>query len=182
MSMTVKECLKGIEKKGKSPNRFNKRSFTQLMTCMANDPGFTAKVVKIKGGEIAEVQSIMVSKGFREFCKKMLEKSGVDKEESGRILSKEFEFTQADMNGLYEFFATAIYEYMAAGNYFEFLPTEDFKGSISIKDVPKSEKVAEAFSPKDRKSLGKFKTTKKKHKELVAKSSCPAFLKTRTPV
>ena len=182
MSSQVNEVLKNIEKKGKSPNRFNKRSFIQLMTAMANDPNFVAKIVKVRGGEIAEIQDIMVSKGFREFCKKIAEKSGVDKAESGIILTPAFEFSQSDMSGLYEFFSTAIFEYMAAGNYFEFMPTKDFKGSISIKEVPASEKTAEAFSPKDRKSLGKFKTTKKKHKELIAKSSCPDFLKTRKPV
>ena len=86
------------------------------------------------------------------------------------------------MNGLYEFVADAIYEYMAAGNQFDFLPTEDFKGSISLKDVAEVTKTSEAFSPKDRSSLGMYKTTKKAHKELAVKSSCPSFLKNRIKV
>ena len=71
---------------------------------------------------------------------------------------------------------------MNSGNTFEFLPREDFKGSISIKDVPEKTTVAEAFSPKDRTSLGTYETTKKRHKELVAKSSCPVWLKDRKKV
>ena len=179
--ITVEEALKSMtSEKGK--NRFNKKNFTTLMTAMANDPEFVAKVVKVKNSEIDTVETVMVSKGFREFCKKIAEKSGVDKSESARILTDSFEFTNSDLNGLYEFFTTAVYEYMSAGNTFDFMPTEDFKGSISLKDVPETVKVAEAFSPKDRSSLGTYETTKKKHKELVAKSSCPVFLKNRKKV
>ena len=185
--MTVEEALASMKaKEGKNGkpviNRFNKKNFTTLMTAMANDPEFTAKVVKVKNDEIDSVEEVMVSKGFREFCRKIVEKAGVDKKESAIVLTSAFEFSNSDLNGLYEFFADAVYEYMAAGNQFEFLPTEDFKGSISLKNVDTITKTAEAFSPKDRSSLGIFETTKKAHKELAVKSSCPSFLKHRKKV
>lgn len=185
--MTVEEALASMKaKEGKNGkpviNRFNKKNFTMLMTAMANDPEFTAKVVKVKNNEIDTVEEVMVTKGFREFCKKIVEKAGVDKKESAFVLTSAFEFNASDLNGLYEFFADAVYEYMVAGNQFEFLPTEDFKGSISIKNVGEVTKTAEAFSPKDRSSLGVYKTTKKAHKELAVKSNCPSFLKSRLKV
>ena len=185
--MSVKEALELMQaKEGKNgkkiPNRFNKKNFTTLMTAMANDPEFSAKVVKLKKGEIDSVENVMVSKGFREFCKRVVEKAGVDKTESARVLTSAFTFTNADMAGLYDFFATALYEYMNAGNWFEFIPTETFKASIALKDVAQTETTAEAFSPKDRSSLGVFKTTKKQHKELRVKSGCPSFLKDRKRV
>lgn len=179
--MTVKEALESMTAEN-GKNRFNKKNFNILMTAMANDPEFVTRIVKVKNGEIDTVENIMVSKGFREFCKKIAEKSGVDKTESARILTDSFEFTTSDLTGLYEFFVTAVYEYMSAGNTFDFMPTEDFKASISIKDVPEKVVTAEAFSPKDRTSLGVYETTKKKHKELVAKSTCPVFLKNRKKV
>ena len=185
--MTVEEALASMKaKEGKNGkpviNRFNKKNFTTLMTAMANDPEFTAKVVKVKNNEIDSIEEVMVSKGFREFCKKIVEKAGVDKKESSIVLTSAFEFNTSDFNGLYEFIAEAIYEYISAGNQFDFLPKDDFKGSISLKDVGEVTKTAEAFSPKDRSSLGTYKTTKKAHKELVVKSSCPSFLKNRIKV
>ena len=186
-TMTVEEALSSMKaKEGKDGkpvvNRFNKKNFTTLMTAMANDPDFTAKVVKVKNNEIDSVENVMVSQGFREFCKKVVEKAGVDKKESAVVLSPSFEFSNSDLNGLYEFFADAVYEYMAVGNQFDFLPTEDFKGSISLKNVAEVSKTAEAFSPKDRSSLGVYTTVKKAHKELAVKSSCPSFLKNRIKV
>ena len=181
MSKTVNEVLQTMTNEtGK--NRFNKKNFTTLMTALANDTEFITRVAKVRNSEIDVIEKITVSKGFREFCKKILEKAGVDKHESVIALSDSFEFTNSDFNGFYEFIETAIYEYMNSGNTFEFLPREDFKGSISIKDVPEKTTVAEAFSPKDRTSLGTYETTKKKHKELVAKSTCPAWLKDRKKV
>lgn len=186
-TMTVAEALASMQaKEGKNGkpvvNRFNKKNFNTLMTAIANDPDFTTKkVVKVKDNEI-NVEDVNVSKGFREFCKKTVEKAGVDKKESEMVLTPSFEFTPSDLNGLYEFFAVAAYEYMSAGNQFDFLPTEDFKGSISLKNVAEVSKTAEAFSPKDRSSLGVYTTTKKAHKELTVKSSCPSFLKNRVKV
>jgi hypothetical protein len=185
--MTVEEAIASMKaKEGANGNiilnRFNKKNFTTLMTAMANDPEFTAKVVKVKNNEIDTIEDVMVSKGFREFCKRIVEKAGVDKKESEIILTSEFSFTNSDLNGLYEFFAEAVYNYMAAGNQFDFLPKEDFKGSMSLKNVGEVTKTAEAFSPKDRSSLGTYKTTKKAHKELTVKSSCPVFLKNRVKV
>ena len=55
----------------------------------------------------------------------------------------------------------------------------DGNRAVGIDEVTKT---AEAFSPKDRSSLGIYKTTKKAHKELAVKSSCPSFLKNRIKV
>ena len=185
--MTVEEALASMEaKEGKNGNtvvnRFNKKNFNTLMTAMANDPEFTAKVVKVKNNEISDVEDVMVTKGFREFCKRIVEKAGMDKKESEIVLTSDFTFSNSDLNGIYEFFAEAVYTYMAAGNQFDFLPKEDFKGSISLKNVGEVTKTAEAFNPKDRSSLGTYQTTKKAHKELTVKSSCPVFLKNRVKV
>ncbi len=183
--MTVEEALETMRAKANAKgkvtvNRFNKKNFNTLMTALANDLEFKAKVAKVKKGELDSLEDVMVTKEFRKWCKKLVEKMGVDKTESEKVLTSEFQIP--DMDGMYEFFATALYEYMNAGNQFEMLPKEDFKGLIYLKDVDEKTTVSDAFSPQDRSYLGTFETTKKKHKEVAAKSSCPSFLVNRKKV
>lgn len=183
--MTVEEALASMKGKENEKgevviNRFNKKNFNTLMVAMANDINFKNELAKVKKGELDEVEDIMVTKGFRKWCKQLVENAGVDKAESERIMSEDFKID--NMDGLYEFFATAIYKYMEAGNRFDFIPTPVFKGGIYIKDVEEKSKEQDAFSPKDRTYLGRYKTTKKKHKELGMKSGCPSFLQERIKV
>ncbi len=183
--MTVEEALASMGAKTNANgklvvNRFNKKNFNKLLTAMANDVNFKAHVAKVKKGELDTVEDILVTDGFRKWCKKLIEKAGVDKTESERVLSEDFVIP--DMDGIYDFFVTAVYKYMEAGNQFDLLPTEDFKGSLYIKNVDEKVTVADAHSPQDRSYLGTFETTKKKHKELGVKSGCPAFLQNRKRV
>ena len=183
--LTVAEVLEEISAKPKKDgkvviNKFNKKKFEALMRAIINDSEYTTKCAVTKGGELIEVVDIAVSKGFRNFIKKIIESAGVDKAESERVLAKEF--TVDSVDGLYEFFTTALYEYINAGNKFELMPKEDFKGSILLKQRPSSKKVAEAYHPTTRESLGTFETTKKPYKQLSIKSSCPAYLKSRKKV
>lgn len=161
-------------------NRFNKKNFEKLMKTMLNDPDFKTQVAHAKKGELESVEEIEVTKEFRKFCKRIIEKSGVDKKESERILTDEFMFD--NVSGLYEFFATALYLYIEQGNRFDLLPKKDFKGSIAIKENKKSSKTSAAHSPQTREYLGDYEVTKDAHKVLVVKSSCPSYLKSRKKV
>lgn len=160
-------------------NRFNLKNFQKLMKTMLNDPNFetkVAKVIKTADGEASEVteETVEVTKGFRKFCKKIIEKAGVDKAESERILTEDFQFDNVD--GLYEFFATAMYLYIEKGNRFDLLPKKDFKGSIYLKEVNETTTVSKARSPQTGDFLGEYETKKKKHKVAAVKSSCPKYL------
>lgn len=181
--MSVQEALATMQAKtnakGKKVlNRFNKKNFNTLVLAMANDVEFSTKVAKkIKNDDGTcgvELEDIMVTKDFRKFCKKIAEAAGIDKVESERIMTSDFSIN--DVDGLYEFFVTAIYEYMEAGNKFDFLPKEEFKCSISIKDVDENTKVSDARNPKDGSFIGTFETRHKKHKKAVVSSSCPDWL------
>lgn len=174
----VEDVLNSI--KTDKGGRFNKKSFIRLMKAMANDTTFTQKVVKVKNSEVSEVNEIMVSNEFRKFIQKILEAAGVDKNESIRCLSEDFAINSVD--GLYEFFATCLYKYIEAGNSFDLLPVNGFKGSIGLKHVGETEKTADAFSPKDRSYIGTFTTTKGAHNVLTVKSGCPSYLKSRKKV
>lgn len=177
----LNEMKASRNEKGKiNYNRFNKKNFEKLMKAMFNDPKFTTKVAHVKKGKLDTVEEIEVSKKFRNFVKKCVEKSGVDKKESERILTEEF--TVDSTEGLYEFFATALYLYIEQGNRFDLLPKEDFKGSIFVKECDESSKTSKAYSPQSREYLGDYKTTKKKHKELGIKTKCPDWLTSREKV
>lgn len=182
----VNETLDEIRPKHKNskgediPNRFSKKNFTNLMKAMANDPSFSIKVPVIKEGKKDHIENIMVTEGFRKWCKKLLEKAGFDKKESAMVLDSSFEIDT--MDGLYEFFATALYEYMKAGNRFDLIPREDFKGSLSVVKKPKDKKVRDSRDPKTGKSLGTFEYTNESYHSVVASSPCPSYLKGRKKI
>ena len=73
-------------------NRFSKKSFTKLMKEIANDPNFVEKVVVTKKGNLDHIEDVAISKGFREWCKKLLEQVGVDSAESKVVLDESFTF------------------------------------------------------------------------------------------
>lgn len=179
-ALTFNEAIEAITPKTGEKGRFNKKKFTMLMKAMANDVNFQAKVAKVRKGELKDVEPIMVTKEFRKWCKHLLETAGIDKTESARVLTDDFVIDS--MDGLYEFFVTALYEYINAGNQFDLLPTEEFKGSLYIKNVGEKVSVSDSFSPQTREYIGTFEITKKKHKELGVKSGCPAFLKDKKKV
>lgn len=181
--MTVQEALASMqaktnEKGTKVLNRFNKKSFNTLMLAMANDVDFTTKVAKkVKnedGTDGVELEDVMVTKEFRKWCKKLAENAGIDKAESERIMTSDF--TINDVEGLYDFFATALYEYMNAGNKFDFPSKEDFEGSIFLKDMEETTKEYDGRNPKDGSFIGRFESKTKKHKVMATKSSCPSWL------
>lgn len=185
MSKTVAEVLQEISPAEKEDGtrvrgRFSKKNFNTLMKAMLNDPDFTVKVANVKKGEITDVEEIMVSKNFRKWVQKLMEEAGFDKSESIKVLDKDFVFPNVD--GLYEFFAAALYEYISAGNQFDLMTTEDFKGSIYMKDVKETVVTKDAKDVRTGNYLGKFETTKKKHRELGVNSGCPDWLKSRRKV
>lgn len=174
---------KKVDKNGEEKyvyNRFNKKNFNALLRAMLNDPDFKTTTIKLKDGKISSVDDIMVTQDFREFLRKVLVKAGIDQHDSAAILSKDFVIENVD--GLYEFFATAMYLYMNSGNKFDLIPTEDFKASLFIEDVPELVKVSDSKDPKTGKYLGTYETKKKKYKKLTAKSNCPAWLVSRKEV
>jgi hypothetical protein len=173
--MSAKTNAKGK----KVVNRFNKKNFNNLMIAMANEPDFQERVTKVKNGE-KTYEDIMVSKGFRKWCKHLLEKAGMDKKESEWVYTDDFKIDNID--GLLDFFSAALYEYLAAGNRFDLLSKDDFQASLEIRDIDEITKVKEARSPQTGESLGVFEIKKGKHRELKAKSPCPSYLSEKRKV
>lgn len=191
-TVTVEEVLKEIQAKKKMDkkgvekwvyNRFNKKNYNSLLKAMLNDPSLKMVTTKLKEQGATSEEEIMVTKEFREFLKKILIKAGVDANDANAVMSEEFVIDNVD--GLYEFFATSMWLYMNAGNKFDMIPTNDFKGSLYIETVPETKKTYDARDPKKPKGenyIGTFETTKKSHKKLSVKSSCPSWLVSRKQV
>lgn len=180
----VKEALESmravVDDNGKVKlNRFNKKKFADLLTTMANDVNFVTTVARsVNGGTEAEVEEIAVSKEFRKWLKKQVEKCGVDRMESEKILTDEFVID--DMNPFYDFFTIAMIEYMNAGNYFQFPTKPDFEATLSTKKVEKKSVTKDAYTPgkkEERQFIGTFTTHYGEHMEMKISSSCPKFLK-----
>ena len=171
-TMVAKTNAKG----NKVLNRFSKKNFNALMTAIANDIDFTSKVAK-KSGDSFEVEELTISKDFRKWCKKLIEKFGVDSNDANAIMSKDFVFD--NMDGIYEFFMASVSEYLNAGNKFDFLTHEDFKATVSLKDIEAKESTYEAKNPISGESLGTVKSKTKAHKQLKVKTTAPEWLTTK---
>ena len=160
-------------------NRFNKKKFNDHMLKLINDNDFKFEVSRFSNGEL-KLHEIMPTKEFRKWCKKLLIQAGMDKKEASKVLKGDF--TIESVQGLYEFFACAVYSYMEEGNKFDFIPTSDFKGSLYLSKVPKTKKTSKYYSPKDRSFIGEFEIETSEHTKLKSSSECPKYLKKRKKV
>lgn len=158
-------------------NRFSKKAFNELLTAMVNDPDFTTDFAVSAKGELKSVEELRVTEGFRKWLQKVVEIAGIDKAESAVVLSKDFVIP--NMDGLYELFTTAMYEYMKNGSRFDLIPKKDFKASFAMnKKAPKT-KTGTLLNPSTGEVLGTYSTDMAEHWEASVKSSCPNWMKKR---
>lgn len=160
-------------------SRFNKQKFNWLMRAILNDPDFVETSVKYYHQNLQPVD-LSVSKDFRKFIKKVLEKLGVDSSEAKRILEPEFKFD--NVNGLYEFFAAAVYEYMEVGNKFDLIPKEDFRATIYMDTEKKKKKKYKARDPISGVYLGEVEVETEEHKRLKVSSPAPKWMTKRKKI
>ena len=176
--MTVKEVLEEIKSAGENKyNRFSKKSFNKLMKAMVNEPDFELKVASVKGGELVEEIPVMATKEFRKFLKHVVEKAGIDKKESELVLDESFKLDNVD--GLYEFFTAALYEYIKAGNKFELPQTKDFKGTLYMKSNAPAKKTRKPRNPRSGEYMDEYEETTEAYHSLGVSSPCPSWLKSR---
>ena len=186
--LTVEEVLAQMEAKRddegniKTFNQFNKKNFTKLLKAMMNDPSLTTQVAKVTKGQLESVEEIAVGSDFRNWCRKLVEKAGVDPNESQVVMTKDFQIDSAD--GLYEFFATAVWLYMEKGNLFQLLPKEDCKAaSFGVKKVKANKTVRATRNPITGEDNGTFEFSEEDHREMFVKNAgCPDYLKQRKKV
>jgi hypothetical protein len=176
--LTVEEALSVINKK-EGYVRFNKQNFEMLTLALLNDNNFTSKVAKYRKGKLT-VEEIMPTKKFRQWCKKLLESTGMDSKDADIVMSDNFKIDNVE--GLYEFFTSAIYEYIKTGNRFDFPNKEDFNGGIYLKKVKGSKKKCKEYNPKNRELLGTYLIEKEDYNKLCTKSTCPKYLKKRKKI
>ena len=184
MKVTVDEVLAemtaSVNEKGEIVNKsFNKKNFTKLLKAMMNDPELKTQVANVKNGELVSVDEIAVGQEFRNWVRKVVEKAGVDHNDSEVVTTDAFEIDSAE--GIYDFIATAIWLYIEKGNMFSLMPKENFGNvSFGVKKVPKKVKQQESRNPMTGEKLGMFEHTYDEHLELVVKNGgCPKWMKKR---
>ena len=167
-----------VKENGKtSHNRFSKKAFNELLTAMVNDPDFTTDFAVSAKGELKSVEELRVTEGFRKWLQKVVEIAGIDKAESAVVLSKDFVIP--NMDGLYELFTTAMYEYMKNGSRFDMIPKKDFKASFAMNKKGAKTKTGTLLNPSTGEVLGTYSTDMAEHWEASVKSSCPNWMKKR---
>lgn len=175
--MTVKEILTEIAGDPEKPNRFSKKSFNKLLSAMANDFEFEELVAQVEGGEYKGDKSYNPAKELRKWCRKVVEKAGIDKNESALIETADF--TIDDVSGLHEYFASALYEFMASGNKYNIIPKKDLNAVMSIKPVGKKVKEVKARNPHTGEEMDPYEQETAEHRELKAQNKVPKYLKHR---
>lgn len=174
--MTVKEVLENI-KGGATPNRFSKDKFDKLLLAMANDTEFKGLVAQVKGGEYVGDIEVEVAEGLRKWVKGVLEDVGMDKADAAIVLDPSYKFK--NVNGLQEYFAHTLYNFLAAGNKYDLVPQKDFKATIHIADVAEGVKTGMARNPKTGENLGEYEVTTEAYRTLKVSSPAPDYLKHR---
>lgn len=164
-----------VSKSGKVKKTFSRSDFDKLLKAFLNESGYTTKVATTKGGELV-LNEIQPVKEFRDkVITKLLVDAGHDKTEAAKMAA-EYEFTKVD--GLYEIISEVIYQYMNANKKFDFLPKEDFNGSLTLKSVDAAVGEYSSIRKKgDTTPPKKFKVETKAHKLLEKKSKAPKWLK-----
>lgn len=168
-----------IDANGKKKlNQFNRSNFDRLLNAAASDPDFVSEVAIIKKGEFQGYKEIACGKEFRKWMRRLVERAGIDANESSVVESADFQI--GNLSWMYDMFAEVLWLYLE-GNKFSLPKKEDFDATIALKDVDQVTKTAEMRKPGGP-VMGTFETTKKAHKVLTVKSSCPKYLVDRRQV
>lgn len=162
-----------VSSTGKTIKTFSRSDFDKMAKAFVNDVNYTTETVSMKNGKLEKKEVKPVEK-FRGMIKAVLKDFGVDAQEAEAIMSDTKEIKSVD--GLYELVSELVYRYMEAGKKFDFMPKEDFVGSLSLDSKDEDEK--EYRNIKDPDGPG-IKVKKKKHKVLNKHSKCPKWLKER---
>lgn len=163
-----------VSKSGKVKKTFSRTDFDTLLKAMLNETEYTTTYCGTKDGKLVK-KDVQPVKMFRESLKRVLTSFGVDTQDAAKIVS-EYKFTNVD--GWYEVMCEIIYRYMEANKKFDFPTREDFKGSLSLKNVDKAVGTYSAIKKKGETGPAEqFKIETKPHKILEKKSKAPAWLK-----
>lgn len=159
--------------KGEKKRTHSKTDFNKMAKAFVNDVEFTAHKVKgvdEEGNPVKE--EFQPVKEYRKGLKRILTDFGVDKQEAEKMMQ---DYQIKSVDGLYEFMSELMYQYMESGKKFQFIPKEDFNGSMWIDNDEGDDDWKEYRNPS--KPGESVYTKRKPHKVLNRKSSCPNWLK-----
>jgi hypothetical protein len=166
-----------VSNKGGSPRpvkSWSRSDFDRLAKALVNDVNYTIDSVTIKNGK-PEKKEIKPVQLYRNAIRQILIDFGVDKEEAKRIMDESYEIRSVD--GLYELASEIIYKYIEAGKKFDFIPRQDFVGSLTLREIGETVTEHKTIS-KNGEPAKTIKVKKQKHKQLEKKSKAPRWLKT----
>ena len=173
------ELAKSIKKnkKGNNIRSWSRTDFNALLGAFINDLAYMMHTVRIVDGKLTEVSTPVVKEFREKFIVPILIKYGVDKDEAAKAAA-DYEFKSSQVGTAYEFIGEFLYQYLDAGKKFTFPSRKDFQGSIFLQENDAAKVERDIRDIKDHRTvIGHKKEKRDKHKTLVKKSTCPAWLR-----
>lgn len=173
----LEEIKKAImeKTKDKKPGSavFNKEEYTDFIRAGLNEVDMEVEIVSKRDKDTGHVETKKIKpiEKFREeFLKPILMDYGVDEAEANNIKTSEIK----SVGGIYEAIKELDYQYMETGRRIDYLPKENFQGSMYLKEVGEVTKEFKVPNKKD--EAGNPMTVKgtiQEHIQLKAKSKAP---------
>lgn len=160
------------EKGEKKAVTFNRNAFEDVVSSLVNTPDYEVETA-IKDEEAESGYKVVTTKPVAELRKSLeqfLIDAGVDKAEAAHQ-TQTAEIKK--LNGIYEIFSEALYQYLKAGKKFNFLTKPDFQGSLEFQTI--DEAIKEFPNPASE-TNEKVKKKQGKHTKVKATSKVPSWL------
>lgn len=171
------EIKKAIQEKtrGKKAGSavFNKEEYNDFLKAGLNETDMEVEIVSKRDAETGKVETKVIKpiEEFRtKFIKPLLMEYGVDEAEANNIKTSEIK----SVAGIYEAIKELDYQYMETGRRIDFLPKEDFQGSIYLKEEDEVTKEFKVPNKKDENGNAvTVRGTIERHIQLKSKSKAP---------
>lgn len=163
------------EKGEKKALTFNREAFEDVVTSLINTPEYEVETAS-KDAESETGYKVTTTKPVAELRKSLeqfLIDAGVDKAEAAhQAATAEIK----KLNGIYEIFSEALYQYLKAGKKFNFVTKTDFQGSLELQE---NEETVKEYTNMQSPTKDKFKKREGKHSKVKASSKVPQWLAQR---
>ena len=173
----LEEIKKAIKEKTKGKKAgsavFNKEEYLNFIKTGLNEVDMEVEVVTKRDKDTGHVETKKikpVEKFRNEFIKPILMEYGVDESEASQIKTSEIK----SVGGIYECMKELDYQYMETGRRIDYLPKEDFQGSMYLERKGEVTKDFKVPNKKDEEGNDiTVRRTIEEHIELKAKSKTP---------
>ena len=169
-SKAVAEIIKDTTAKtkdGKMKKTFSRKFWNDVANAMMNDPDYEFPGVTMKDGEAVETKTKPVQAFREKIIQPIAQEAGMDQTDAKKF-AEEYQFNKAQSATVYDLSMAIDIENMRCGKALRVPRQKEWVATISVRDMPES--------TYENPPTG-VKTKKKACKQLVKRSTTPAWLK-----